>query len=320
MTIAPTQLIWSGCGKPEPFDALGNPIQKAEAKLRSNCARCGSLDGHYKLSDVISQSFVPVRNESRLSMFGGAMYCAACVFCARALRLRCVSWFATESGIEFWRTRPETPESPRPDALATLLSPPEPPFALGLPLYGISHGGENHWKRTAWCSDSEWKADPLIRLQSKHVAIYARLGMSRDRYPVQVDDCGEFVIDRDVWLRLSDSASTIVERCLNDGIKGYPARLSLVRGESPRRGSVALAREWPRLVAPIMPHVNAVWWKLFCELYKHNGRENASRDNEARLPEAPKVSAPTASVPAASDGPQNVSGQDRARSVQFAFW
>ena len=319
-----TGLIWTACGSPVPFGMDGNPIPKA--KRPGHCACCNSPDGHYDIDEVLSSSFTTVRNGSRLAGFGGRNYCAACCFCARTLRLRCISWFASESGIEFWRTRPETLESPRPNALARLLSPPEPPFVCGMPLYGVKHGGEGHWQRTPW-PGSLTPDDPLIRLQSKHVAIYAREAFSRDRYPVQVDDSLDFVLDRDLWLRLIDAADVITARCMGDGVPPYPSKLALESLRLPSRVSPALAALWRTMTATLRPHINAPWWRLFCELYPtpedtRETKPNAKtrRTDQARTAEKPQDSAPSARIPASSDGQKDKRGGDGKGPVQLPLW
>lgn len=261
----PTHIVWRGAGSPDPFDAFGDPIPKAR-KGGGKCAKCGSPEGHWDLNEVVSNSFTSVRNDNRMSGYGGRNYCAACVFASRTLRLRCISWFAREDGIRFWRTRPESQEAERPDALAALLDPPEPPFVAGVPLYGISHGGEANWLRTPW----RWNLKPenvLIKLQSKHVAIYARTGFSRDRYPVQVDDSSEFVLDRDLWLRLRDAANEVTRVLIADGVPPYPAKLMLKDLSLPKKVSPAVAAAWPRLTGELRRHSGATWWRVFNELY-----------------------------------------------------
>lgn len=262
--MRPTQLIWSGAGKPEPFDCEGMPIQKAKEKLWSHCACCGDPAGRYTVKDVISTNFLPVRNESRLTPFGGTMFCEACVFAARTLRLRCCCWSATERGITFWPTRPQEKGGERPDALATLLNPPEPPFVIGLPLYGISHGGEAHWKRTPW--PGEKPEDVLIRLQSKHVAIYSRIGFSRDRYPIQVDDEGDYTVDRALWLRLREVATEWMQFAIDSGVPPYPSKKSLVTLTIPSGVGAANVARMIRLKPHLQKHSRSIWWPLFCEL------------------------------------------------------
>lgn len=259
-----SNLIWTAAGKPAPFDCDGVAIPTAREKLWSHCAGCGAPDGHYTINDVISSNFLPVRNESRLTPYGGHMFCAACVFCARTLRLRCSCWTATESGITFWPTRPLEKGGVRPDALATVLNPPEPPFVIGLPLYGISHGGEAHWRRTPW--PGEKIDDVLIRLQSKHVAMYARVGLSRDRYPIQVDDDGDYAVDRALWLRLREIATEWMQIGVDAGIKPFICKKSLGQLTIPYGIGMQGLAKLMRLKPHLKQHASAVWWPLFCEL------------------------------------------------------
>jgi len=302
----------------------GDPI--ARAKTKSHCACCNSSEGEYDIDVVLSSSFTTVRNGSRLAGFGGRNYCAACCFCARSLRLRCISWFASES-IDFWRTRPETPESPRPNALTRLLDPPKPPFVCGMPLYGVKHGGEGHWQRTPWPGSLK-PNDPLIRLQSKHVAIYSRTAFSRDRYPVQVDDSLDFVLDRDLWLRLIDASDIVTDRCMADGVPPYPSKLALESLRLPSRVSPALAASWRGITEILRPHIGSPWWKLFCELYptpidtRETKEKNVKtrRTNEVGGDKITENRAPIASVPAPSNGPPSKPGCNGEGQVRLALW
>jgi hypothetical protein len=262
-----TQLIWRAAGKPEPCDTAGIPIPPGRNK--GQCARCGSEDGVFTRDQVVSTNFVPTKNANRLNAYGrrdGAWhYCRACVFCSKSLRLRCISWFASEVGVQLWRTRPQEKDAPRPDAMASLLDPPAPPFVVGVPLYGIAHGGEAHYHRTWWPGE-ELDEKPLIRLQSKHVALYSRVAYSRERYPVQVDDAGEFLLQRDSWLRLRDIAERAMRLVIEDGHKPYTAKRAVVDCRLPSRASASLARQWPRLIDPIRACLQASFWPLFSEL------------------------------------------------------
>lgn len=263
--IKETHLIWRAAGAPTPCDTAGEPLPMARGES-TRCARCGSAGGVYAHKTVVSTNFVPTRNANRLRGYGSGHYCPACTFCAKTLRLRCISWFASEDGVRFWRTRPESKDAPRPDALATLLDPPKPPFVVGIPLYGIAHGGEAHWQRTWWPGEA-LPEHVLNRLQSKHVALYSRLATSRDRYPVQADDQADFMLDRDVWLRARDVVSSVLDRAMSDGVHPYAAKMALLRLDLPKRASGALAASWRRLTLPLRPLVGAQWWHLFLELY-----------------------------------------------------
>lgn len=270
---SPSQIVWRAAGSPVPCDTLGISLRASAPS--ANCAKCGADGARYAKSTLVSESFLPTRNANRLHAFGGETYCAACVFAAKTLRLRCISWFANADGIRFWRTRPEFVGAPRPDALALLLNPPAPPFVCGVPLYGIAHGGEAHWRRTWWPGEAQ-PAEPLIRLQSKHVALYARVGLSRERYPVQIDDAGEFLLDRSLWLLLRDSADVLVRRLIADGVPPFPAKKSLLRLRIPGRVAAATARDWAALTAPLRHHAGASWWPTFCELLPTQEMTDAS--------------------------------------------
>lgn len=245
-----------------PCDTSGVPLPAAAPPVP--CAKCNAPGSRYPKAILVSENFLPTRNANRLHAFGGETYCAACVFAAKTLRLRCISWFANPDGIRFWRTRPIDQGAPRPDALETLLSPPKPPFVCGVPLYGIAHGGEAHWQRTWWPGEPP-HTTPLIKLQSKHVALYARVGLSTERYPVQVDDAGEFLLDRSLWLRLRDAANVAMLRLVADGVPPFPAKKALSRLRLPARVSPVTARDWSALTAPLRNHVDATWWHTFCE-------------------------------------------------------
>lgn len=279
-TLSAAYIVWSAAGSPLPCDTLGGPLL-ASADL-AHCAKCNASGARYSRSLLVSESFLPTRNANRLHAFGGETYCAACVFAAKTLRLRCISWFASAEGVRFWRTRPVTKDAPRPDALAALLDPPKPPFVCGVPLYGIAHGGEAHYRRTWWPGEPA-RAEPLIRLQSKHVALYARVALSRERYQVQVDDAGEFLLDRPTWLRLRDAAHVVMLRLVDDGVPPFPAKKALSRLRLPSRVSAATARDWSWLTAPLLPHVGATWYPTFCELLPTLEIEDAESDQRSAV-------------------------------------
>lgn len=297
-----TELIWQACGSPNPFDMDGAAIRKAKMP-GTTCALCGRGDARYDVGEFVSNTFSPTRNDSRLAGFGGSHYCAACVFCSRTLRLRCISWFASSDGIRFWRTRPEQKGTPQPDALLSLLEPPEPPFVVGLPLYGIKHGGENHWRRTPWPGNLAPDM-ALKRLQSKHVAIYSRVATSRDRYPVQVDDGLDFVVDRDAWLRLRDAFCAALQLAISEGVPPYPAKMCIKDNKTPRGLSPRAVTTWKQLTAPFRQYIESPWWWTFCDLYPTPTREETEDDttderaDESGCREESKDGATPACVPA----------------------
>lgn len=323
-----TRLIWEGAGSPIPFDYESNPIPKAKEKLWGRCACCGSPDGHWGIKDVISSNFVQVKNDSRISPYGGHMYCAACVFCARTLRLRCCSWFATKDEIRFWMTRPLEQGGPRPDVLETLLNPPEPPFVVGIPLYGISHGGEAHWKRAPWPGDKP--SDVLSRLQSKHVAIYSRVAMSRDRFPVQVNDDVDFVLDVAQWKELRSVATDWMRCAVESGVPPYPSKKALLTLSAPNGVRSSRLVEMAKLTRLLKPHADAQWWPVFCEFIpalpeipreKKSGNKAAKRDQESAVTSRERESPATGAVLSDSGNrAQHAGNRDGARQVQLALF
>jgi hypothetical protein len=259
-----THIVWKGAGSPHPFDSDGASVR--EYPVTTPCAHCGEIDARFRLRDAISDNFTTVKNRSRAWPFGGDRLCAACVFAAKALALKCSLWFAREDGIWLVGTRPLTgwPQT-RPDTLAALLNPPEPPFVAGYGAYGIDHGGEANVHR-CWWPDGHPRPEPLVKLQSKHVAIYARVGTSRTRYPLQVDDTGDVVVDVQLWSRLRVVCDALLVELRAGGVGAMDARECLVSLRPPPRCPVALVATWPRRVEPLRPHAGAPWWPVFTNL------------------------------------------------------
>ena len=278
MSVA-SHIIWQGAGCPEPCDSTGATIRK---RGTGTCAACGSA-AEYLLSDTISDSFSQVKNAGRAWGFGGNATCAACVFAARTLRLRCSAWWATMDGVSFWRTRPivqspqavralatewwkaEFPDT-RPDGVAVLCNPPEPPFVAAIPLTGIAHGGESHLMRTWWPTWQRPAGGYLERLQSKHVAIYARVATERYRFPLQVDDIHDVVVDVALWTTLHSEAMSLIEDMKACGVFSSHQEAALRSVTVPRLGSLALTRSWASKTRLMRQYARAQWWPLFVSL------------------------------------------------------
>jgi hypothetical protein len=256
---APLLEVYRAMGEPSPTDSVGRTIPKLGDGRP--CAHCGE-PGWYRMSEAISDSFTTMKNASRAWPFGGDSVCAACIHACKSVALRCAGWFAKETGIWFFGLRPlrGLPWS-RPDALSTLLSPPEPPFVAGLPMYGIDHGGESNLDR-CWPGH----ADPLVRLQSKHVAIYARVATSRYRYPLQVDDQHDVVVDVALWSHLRSVAGDAMALLRGAGVGHQDTIQALYSLGCPSSAGPSVAAEWPRAVARLQQHCEAPWWRLFVSL------------------------------------------------------
>lgn len=253
-----SQLIWRACGSPEPHDHEAIPIPPRGSG--APCAGCGE-PGTHRMSDAISDNFTTTKNASRAWPFGGQDVCRACAFCARTLALRLALSFTTERGVWFVGTRPH-PGMPwtRPDALAALLAPPDPPFVALYPQAGIDHGGEANLER-AWWPGRPNHERPLSRLQSKHVAIYARVAYSRERYPIQVDDQHDVMVDVPLWTTLRARCEEMLLEMRQGGVGANDARDALCSLRPPPRCPTSLLRSWRAAVQPLQPHAGGMWWR-----------------------------------------------------------
>ena len=246
------------------------------------CASCGEPATN-RIGDAISDNFTTVKNSSRAWGYGGASICQACLWCCKNLAMRCALFFAGKDG--FWfvpiRPFPNWPET-RPDPLAALLNPPEPPFVAGLPLYGIDHGGEANAHRVIWpwtgiadhrnvrsCPTGPRlfvPTDPLVKIQSKHTALYCTISRSRERYRLQVDDTGDITVDVPLWRRLRGICDVLLVDMRAAGVGAQDARQALESGEPPTKAPMAILASWRARTSPLQPHVAGAWWKLFCNL------------------------------------------------------
>lgn len=253
-----TRLLWESAGRPAPTEGDGTPI-KAGEPASCPCAMCGAEGPRFGFFDALSESFWNADQVARMFPYAdGAAHkrlCDACVWCAKTLALRCACWIVTTKGI-WW--------IPRSGLLAILLDPPEPPFAIGYPAYGIAHGGETHAWRATWCGRVH--ETPLIRLQSKHVAIYAEVATSRVRFPLQVDDGLRVIVEPARWSRIVSELTVLVSELRAAGVGATDLRASLVSLRPPPRTPYALLSTWHTRVAPYRAHARAAWWRVLVDL------------------------------------------------------
>lgn len=255
-----------------------------------HCASCGAPATN-RLDDAISDSFTTVKNASRAWPHGGRHVCRACLWCSKTVALKSSLWFARiadeRAGGGVWfvpiRPFPGWPES-KPNPLEALLHPPPPPFVAGLPLYGIDHGGEANLERAIWpwIGDSDpdparaklvdggaqrlWvNVDPLIKLQSKHTALYCEVSHSADRYRLQVDDAGDITVDVPLWRSLRVVCEALLLDMRNAGVGATDARESLTSLRPPFGFMVSTAA-WRERTAPFRQYTRAAWWGLFTGL------------------------------------------------------
>jgi hypothetical protein len=334
-----TTFLWRAAGSPVPTATDGAPIAPRPeiAAQGAVCAACGERAA-YRLADAISDHFTTVSNASRAWPHRSEAVCAGCLWCCRSLALRCAPFFATQAGFWFfgsWSLK-GIPSS-RPDAMAMLLAPPEPPFVACFPLAGVEHGGEDALERTMfappqdelvrgrierlraeadealhlllvsrpddvkpedakrramrglvtgvepWPSRLDWAAWlrlttkargepwwrfacwPLVKLQSKHTALYARVSESRERYWLQVDDAGGFLLDVALWQRLRGVAGELLLDLRAQGVGAREAE-EAVRLIARPFGYRVSERSWRAFQGALVPHAGAVWWSLFVSL------------------------------------------------------
>lgn len=254
-------------------DSLGRPILPYKGPP-GVCAACGAV-ARWRLSDAISDNFTTVLNNGRGWAHGGDRACAACVFVTRSIPLRASLWFAKPGhGVYFVPTRPLPglggAESPwrRPDPLATLLAPPDPPFVAGWGWMGIDKGGESHIARAWWPGAAcPAAAVPLSKLQSKHVGLYARVAEDAACYPLQVDDGDPIYVDVPRWTRLREQTVALAADLRAGGVGANDLRTALTTGRAPPRTPLRMLAEWPRRSAFFQGHARAPWWALFVDIF-----------------------------------------------------
>lgn len=257
-----TRIIWKGAGCPAPVEYDNTSIPPARGRLAPVCAMCGEPGPQWGYGDAFSDNFRTLTATDRMFPYAMDGYptslCAACVWCAKTLALRCACFFAREDGV-WWVARR--------DLLAHLLNPPEPPFVVGAPLYGADHGGEQHLWRTRWPGVTlPPGVDTLPRLQAKHVAVYAETAWSRERYPLQVDDSISVTVDVPLWRALSEHLGTVATALRSGGVGYTETRDALRTLRIPLRAPLAVHARWRSLIAPLTPHARAPWWSRLTDV------------------------------------------------------
>lgn len=120
--------------------------------------------------------------------------------------------------------------------------------------------------RYRWESWWRWAAWSLIRIQSKHTAIYARVSTSRDRYHLQVDDALDIMVDVALWREMRTVAEALLADMRAAGVGSREASASLVSLRPPMGMPLPLIASWASRVAPMRAHHAAKWWPVFVSL------------------------------------------------------
>lgn len=281
-----TRLIWTAVGCPPPTDGEGR-LLPADLDTPETCSMCGSPDGRWAYRSLFSENYWPTRTLGQLKPYGTNAFCAACVFCARSLALRCESFCARPDGLRF---------VPKRELLALLLDPPEPPFVIAVPLYGISHGSEAHRARAYWPG-----APPpppgevyLPRYQAKHTAVYAHVATSRARFVLQVDDNRSIVLDVALWRTLAERLRVIAEELIRAGLFVTATRTAMRTLVAPTRAPIHLLARWFELTKGLKQYAYAEWWPVLCDLITLPDRDELLKGSSpANGPEAPACPKPS---------------------------
>src|SRR5690606_7076620 len=120
-----------------------------------------------------------------------------------------------------------------------------------------------HYRYEPWW---RWAAWPMLKIQSKHTALYAKVSYSRERYHLQVDDAGDVVVDVAVWSEMRTRCDELLAEMRSAGVGATAARDALLTLQAPFGAPLPLLARWSRAVAPMRPHAASTWWRLFISL------------------------------------------------------
>jgi hypothetical protein len=273
------QIIYEGAGRPDVLDPEGAPLPKDDYGV---CAYCRGK-AVYRLKSCLSSNFVVCKQMA----LGAAGLCEACAFCLRDLRLRCAPWIAREDGVRFCLDRW--------GILDFLTHPPEPPFVAGLPWFGMSKGGQKNWQfARVWHPDREEQLlcpakidektgevlrEPQVlgKLQSKHTAIFAKASVSRDCYPLAIDDTGIVEVDVALWRRLG---TLLTEALLYLPVPCLEEWKAPEGGAQWEHGII----HWRALTAPLEPYREAQWWPLLLAIVPRPERPEVEKLTQKPAP------------------------------------
>lgn len=296
-----TRIVWEGAGSHAPHEFDGTLIP-TRTGLAPTCAMCGESGPRWSNEDAFSDNFRPLSHLAQLYPHAVEGYplslCAACVWCSRALRLRCAPFFARRDGVWF---------VPRRQLLSALLDPPEPPFVACAPLYGADHGGEAHGWRAVWPREPALPAelDVLNRLQAKHVCAYAEVAYDRARYPLQWDDHTRVMVDVPLWRALAARLGAMALALRSSSVGVTDTREALTTLRAPSRAPTSVHARWPSMVRGLSTYTRSAWWPLLADLIPLPDAPPRPEKGAAKAPAtkaAPlRAEAPSAPVSAAPD-------------------
>lgn len=266
----PVWRIWASVGSPVPFETDGSAIEPR--KMTGTCAVTGG-PAQYVYKDGLSTTFTLARAANKAFRFAHLTppgeplaLSAAAVFVAKAIALRAAPWIVepTTAGDKLtfhpsqacpgderaagWKA---VWEAKKPAAFLPWLLRSRPAGTIaGLPLYGIAHGGEVHLARCAWsrgmpghhdgraARPAGWiykPADPLVKLQAKHCALYAPASTRAGLLALQVDSDAVMEVEVARWRAAIDPAIAMMDRLMEAGLTEYTARQVLITGHAEPR-------------------------------------------------------------------------------------
>lgn len=112
-----------------------------------------------------------------------------------------------------------------------------------------------------------WAVWPLIKLQSKHTAIYAQISGSQALYHLQVDDARDFTLDVELWRRMRGIAEPLLVDMRRQGVGAREATDAVTRLRVPFGYRVPM-RAWRETTAPMRAHHEAPWWPIFVSMLR----------------------------------------------------
>lgn len=223
---------------------------------------------------------------------------AAGVFAAKTILFRCCSWILEPGDdgdiLDFWPMTPPPKDEGAPapgdtaeklaakaksaakragygrmfegkshtDWLDWLLAERPAGTVAAIPRYGIDHGGEANAYRCA-IAGQPTPSDPLIKLQAKHVAIYAQASTSRGGLALQVDDDTPIDVRVDDWRRIVIPVRDVLRALIAAGLTEYRARLALSSMTCPPGQSARIAAILVAARNTFAKYITEPFWPIF---------------------------------------------------------
>lgn len=234
---------------------------------------------------------------------GGSRYAlsAAGVFAAKTILFRACSWIMEPSPdgdiLDFWPMMPPPKDEGEPapgdtpeklaakaksaakragyermfegksytDWLDWLLASRPAGTVAAIPRYGIAHGGEANAYRCVVAGRAKQPADPLVKLQAKHVAIYAQPSTSPGGLALQVDDDTPIDVRVDEWRALVIPVRGVLRDLIGLGLTEYRARQALITMTCPAGHAARVAALLVAARKTFAKHLTEPFWPIFAE-------------------------------------------------------